>query len=308
MILRSVIVLTVLALLTNYRAGAQPEDTLHVEPGIGSYLDARAIGIDPQGRVYVVDAGRHIVEVRDTNGNILFELGGPGSEEGEFDEPSGVDPTNGLAIVVADAGNARLQRFTGRYQLIESVPLYSRGPETLGSTVPSSTRISHDGRSSSRGRPTSVAVSSTGEIFAIDEAADLVVKWDATRKYAGTIGSSSTYARLEDPVDLDIIDDLLFVADRGRKRIVVYDLFGGMVTEFGRLHQLVGLAGGNGLLWVLHGQRVSVFTPSGTLVSQFVLSQSADYRDLTITRNALLLLSKTSFFRAYVEMSNEPGR
>ena len=93
-------------------AGAQ--DTTGAVPGtvLARFDNARALAVDPRGRLYVADAARDVVSVLGPGGRQKMVLGGSGTRAGEFDTPSDVDPSNGQVILVADAYNGRVQRFS----------------------------------------------------------------------------------------------------------------------------------------------------------------------------------------------------
>jgi len=86
-------------------------------------VDGKAIGysptnlaIAPNGDVYVADGyGSSFINQYDKDGKYLRTFGGKGSEAGKLDCPHGIaldnregDPT----LLIADRGNARIQRFT----------------------------------------------------------------------------------------------------------------------------------------------------------------------------------------------------
>ncbi len=103
-------------------AAAQTPDTLHLEPR-AAFVEARALDVDPTGRLYVADAARHVVVRLTPEGRVEEEVGGPGSEPGRFDRPVALDARAGLSFWVAEAGNQRLQRLTRQGMPLEIIPL-----------------------------------------------------------------------------------------------------------------------------------------------------------------------------------------
>ncbi len=260
---------------------------------VARYLDARSVATDPSNRIYVADAGQHFVDIRESDYTRLYVLGGPGTAEGEFDQPSGVDATNGLVIIVADAGNARLQRFTRKYQVIETIPLYATGPEPVGSATRAGGAVAKTRDVSMPGRPIAVSVSASNEIFAIDASRDAVAMWNVSRRFSGLAGAQGHFGRLQDPVDLEIIGDQLLVADRAAASVEVFDLFGGYVTAFGggRLHGLSGLGRVASTILAVHEQTLSLFDERGRLLGSFHVPGADPLHDVAATDTALLLLS-----------------
>ncbi len=210
-------------------AAQAPADTVVSLGGpIAAFEEAQALAVAPQGIVYVVDAGIDALVRLHPETNKREELGGPGFEAGAFLSPADVDATNGLVLVVADAGNHRIQRFTNEFRLLEELSVLAgrdnlSGIETGVRTIPAS---------APRGSPVSVASASDGALYAVDAATDRVIKWNANRSVAWTLGGSGApLGRLRTPVDLALSDEWLFVADRGRGAVLVYDHFGNYARQ-----------------------------------------------------------------------------
>ena len=85
---------------------------------MGAVLDRLAA--DPRGQLYVVDAGLSTLYRLDVEGNVLARMGGPGSGDYEFDEPIDVAVSSGLVLIVADAGNHRLQWFSSEFRHLDT--------------------------------------------------------------------------------------------------------------------------------------------------------------------------------------------
>ena len=232
------------------QAIAQPADTLRAIPLSGpDFVDARAIGMDPFGVIYVADAGRDVVYTMNEHGERLAVLGGPGSKEGAFDDPVGVDPTNGLVLYVADAGNRRIQIFSRSGAYLGAVPLMRTGEDV-------SARVTYRRQDEavadySSGIPVAVATSSANEIFAVDMDRRVVRKWNQDRRPVGVIGEiGAGRGVLVEPVDIAIgANRLLYVADRSAESLMVYDQYGTFVRTIG-----AGLTGLRAV--VVAGERV----------------------------------------------------
>ncbi len=220
------------------------------------FADARGIAADPQGALYVADAGRHVIVKMDRDGHLIATVGGPGAREGEFDRPSAVDPTNGMALYVADAGNHRIQIFSKAFAYLGSIPL-TRSDDA------SSARVTYRrGDDQTAGIPTGipigVATSGANETFAVDADRRVVVKWNENRRLAAVIGDvNAAQGALSDPIDVFAgPESLLYVADRGAGSILVYDHFGTFVRALGggRLPDVRAVA-------VVGGRRVAALLP-----------------------------------------------
>lgn len=250
-------------------ASAQPADTLVTEAATLAFFEnARALAVDPAGRLYIADAGEDVIVQLDADGQLLAYLGGPGTREGEFAEPSDIDPTNGLVLVVADAGNSRLQRFSKTFLFLEALPVTRAHRFTPGG-APRTDNLGDEGSADGAdGRPIAVETSVANEIFAIDEAEGVVLKWDASRRFERVIGGFDAGAgALEVPVALATDRQRLFVADRGLAAVVVYDLFGGYIGTLapGRADDVRALAVRDDALWIVLPERLLVYETRGRL-------------------------------------------
>ncbi len=266
--------------------------------------------LDPSGRMYIADPGRHVIDIRDPDGSQVYVLGGPGAGEAQFDDPLDVDPTTGLLLVVADAGNSRIARFGARYEFSESIPLYGSARESLDLSV---AIVDPRGWGEDRtpGRPISVALSESNETFAIDEVRGVVARWDISRRLVDLIGDESVEVPLSRPTDLEIVGDQLHVADADLESVVVYDLFGGYVTEYGggQLVNLEGLGSWNGKLWVLHDGQVSVYSAGGGRELTVRLPQATRGAvDLAVFSDVVYVLTRRRVVSWPFEAFMEAGR
>jgi hypothetical protein len=204
-----------------------PADTLAAQPFGPVFEDARALGSDPAGRLYVVDAGAATVVTLTAEGLPLGILGGPGTGDYALLDPSDVDPTNGLRLDIADTGNARIQRFSSDGRLVASLPVPSdlRDGDARQRDLRDSPTTD---RGAGQGRPVAVATAVSGEVYAVEEVQGLVVRWDDQRRFDRVVGGlDAGEGALSQPVDLALgPDGRLFVADRGHAAVLVYDRFG----------------------------------------------------------------------------------
>lgn len=282
---------------------AQPADTVVTEAVVlARFKEAHALAVDPAGLLYIADAGADAVLQLGPTGTRMALLGGPGTGEGEFDNPADIDPTNGLVWVVADAGNSRLQRFSRTLLYLESIPVARIDRFTPGSP----SRVANIGRevqgAEADGRPIAVVTSSANEIFAIDGAQGLVLKWDASRRLERAIGGfDAGEGALGEPVALAVAEELLFVADQGQDAVLVYDHFGGYVRTLapGRAVDVRGLAVSGDDLWIVLPHRLLVYGTRGRLrrVIDVNLGGDEPLEDLARFGDWTYLLTPTRLFR-----------
>jgi DNA-binding beta-propeller fold protein YncE len=247
---------------------AQTVDTVRVSPGqFPRFSSGRSIAVDLSGRVYVVDAVRNTIYLFDADGQAITSFGGSGTNEGQFDDPTDIDPTTGLLINVADGGNSRIQRFSRDFRFIENLPVSSQagsGGDRSPSFRPGAGRVVMP----ADGYPVAVASSREDDLFVIEDISRRVLKWDRDRRNRWQIGQSLNRSEnLVHPVDLAIAGDLLYVADQGRKAIVVFDLFGLYVRAVaeGRLNDIASVAVDNGTVFAILPAGIMVFNTEGRL-------------------------------------------
>ncbi|MFW6198459.1 MAG: hypothetical protein ACOC5E_01410 [Acidobacteriota bacterium] len=69
------------------------------------------LGVDGGGRLYVLDAGNHRVQVFSEEGDLLASRGGRGDGPGELEDPEGLWVYPDGELLVADTRNRRVQRW-----------------------------------------------------------------------------------------------------------------------------------------------------------------------------------------------------
>jgi hypothetical protein len=194
---------------------------------LARFRDARALATDG-ARLYVADAGASVVVVLTPEGLVLQTLGGPGSGDYGFLEPSGIDPTNGLELYVTDAGNARIQRFSHDGRLLETIPVPAGESRVVGR--PDRGRSPEDEAVAGlRGRPVAVAVGPANARYAVEVERGVVLQWEG-RRLARLLGADGAGA-LAEPADVAVTSDgTVFVADQAQGAVLVY----GPLGEFRR--------------------------------------------------------------------------
>ena len=203
---------------------------------IAEFKDAISIAASPRGLIYVVDQGSSSIHEFDDKAQYLRELGGPGAAAGQFDEPMDIDPTNGLILVVADAGNGRIQRFSHEFLFLESLTLGNLDRNN-GASFSSQPRYRQDEDTEriGSGRPVAVRTSPDNRMYAIDAEERVIVEWDQDRNITQVIGEySQGEGALVNPVSFELgTDGSIFVFDQGIGAIKVYDSLGGYLRVMG---------------------------------------------------------------------------
>lgn len=182
---------------------------------LARFGDARALATDGIGRLYVVDAAAAEVVILDTTGTVIDRLGG--TEEQAFLDVADVDPTNGQAVFVADAGTGQIVRFTAEGRPAEAIP------------VPRLEDVTDPGRAGDGvGRPVAVAAGPGNVLYTIEVERGVVLRLDADRQLDRILGGPTSPVPLLSPTALAVSGTgWLLVADGDR--VVVFDAFGAVV-------------------------------------------------------------------------------
>jgi uncharacterized protein (TIGR03663 family) len=90
----------------------------------GTFWGPRAIVLDEEGNLYVVDTGNKRIEKFSPDGAFLGQWGGAGVIQGRFDEPVGLARDRNGNFYVADTWNQRVQKFDRNFQYVGSWPIF----------------------------------------------------------------------------------------------------------------------------------------------------------------------------------------
>lgn len=204
------------------------------------------VAVAPEGRIWVVDSGRHRLVAYSPHGDFLFAVGGRGTAAGEFMDPTGIATDRKGRVYVADSGNQRIQIFdhTGK-------PLSMFPARNAKGAV----------------RPIDVAVSEeSGKLFVSTNTDHSLLRFDAqgTLELAwGREGPSQGEFRY--PATLVVRAGRVYVVDALNTRVQIFD-------EDGQFQYQIGEWG------VLPGQ---LFRPKGIAIdSRGWVYVSDSYMDL----------------------------
>ncbi|MEE2709119.1 MAG: NHL repeat-containing protein [Gemmatimonadota bacterium] len=187
--------------------------------GVGQLMNPSAVAIDPAGNLYIVDAGNNRVQLFDQHGRYVRHIGGFGFGSGQFNRPQGLAAT-GLDVFVADTQNRRIQRLDRRLNFL--------------GTLPGELDVQDD-PIDAFGFPSGIAVSNIGDIYITDAENEEIVKMNTSGAVEVRFGGfNDGRGRLREPGDIAIgRSGLIYVADTGNGRIVVFDAFGGFLRTIG---------------------------------------------------------------------------
>jgi len=170
----------------------------------------RGMTITLDGSLAVADTGNKRIVVYRPSGELVNQMGGGGVVPGRFEEPTDVkvDPTDG-SLLVADAWNQRVQRFSADLQFLAEFPV----PGWAGRDV-----VQKPG----------LTVTAGGDIYVTDPATFFVIGFDRSGAVRGAFGGSGaelTQFGLPNGIAADLAGGTLVVADGGGNRVMVFPEF-----------------------------------------------------------------------------------
>lgn len=261
-----------------------------------------ALAADPAGILYVVDAATSSITRLTPTGKVISTHGGPGSGEYRLDDPADIDVSAGLVWLVADAGNSRIKRYSSEFLHLASMPVDLSSFAVQQSAGRGGFREEEGAPLQyAFGRPISVAATLSDETFAIDAESGAVIKWDASRRIERVFGKTEGEVVLVEPVSIAVgSDGNVYVADRGRDAVVVFDRFGTyvrMVAEGIARNVEAVYARGERLFVVLPG-RLLVYDLNGLLLRVLDVRIGEPLQDVAVAERALFLLTERRLVRA----------
>ncbi|ADG82277.1 NHL repeat containing protein [Thermincola potens JR] len=151
-------------------------------------------------KIYVANTEGHSIDVFDNKGKYLYSFGGFGSIPGKLSYPYGIARLSDGNIVVTEAGNRRVQKFSPQ-------------GDFLGFIVPTDNAVGLD-------KPGPVRVDARGNIYIGDLSGNKVIVLDATGKLIRTVGN----VQYPHGIALDEKNNRLYVASAGTGNIKVFPL------------------------------------------------------------------------------------
>ena len=213
--------------------------------------------------------------------------------EGAFLDPADVDPTNGQALFIADAGAGTVTHVTAEGRTAETVAVpevdASRAARAVGPVL----------RAEARGRPVAVAAAPDGALYVVEAERGVVLRLGDTRGVERVLGASGAGA-LTQPVDLVVADDgTLWVADAGRGTVQAFDPFGaaGLAVPVGEVGGPVAVAVVEGGLLVVGPAALGVFSPAGERTTLRAADLGEPLVGAAVTPAGTFVLTRTRLVR-----------
>ena len=174
----------------------------------------RSIAFDGNGDLYVSDTGNKRVQVFDTEGNFLRQVGGVGVLEGQFEEPVGLAIDKDDNLYVADIWNQRIQKFDSDLKYL--------------------TQWDVDGwESQSVVNKPYLAVDDRGRVYVTDPENYRMLVFDDEGEFLQTFGQFGIdVASFNLPIGVAVDKDgNFFISDSGNQRIMKFAPLDGETTD-----------------------------------------------------------------------------
>ncbi len=209
-------------------------------PEIGSNKPLKApadIAVNDRGEIFIADYGNDRVVKLDPNGDFMAECGGSGSQAESMKGPVSLAIDNVSNVYVIDSGNSRVMIFDFRLNHISSQTGFWRGQLISFRYL------------------TAIKISRGGYIYLGDDGLGGCYKLDPFFGYVNSFGEVGSHLEIGYPAGIALASDSrIVVADRLRRKIVVFDDFGTPIAAYDtRLAQApnsVGVAP-NGIIWTI---------------------------------------------------------
>lgn len=237
--------------------------------GNGQFSHPADIAQDPQGGLWVLDAGNNRVEKFNAAGEYLSQFGSTGSGNGQFNRPTAIAIDAGGNLWVVDAGNKRVQEFNSA-----GVYLGQFGSAGTG-----------NGQFAGSG-PEGIAIDYHGNIWVSDTYGGRLEEFTATGEFKRSVATRGLGSgQLLEPTAVDIgPGGNVWVADWGKNKVVEFSGTGQLIREFGsegsgngEFRHPDGIAvDGKGDVWVgdQNNERVQEFNQAGEYIGKFGASGS----------------------------------
>jgi hypothetical protein len=231
-------------------------------------LEGTSLDVDVYGNTFVVDSRNSTLALYDRAMRKIASTGGPGWEQGRFDQPAGLWARNGLDVYVADYGNHRIQRFDRTLNFVSS---FSSGDD--------------ENVSERFGHPSDVVLSRLGDLYICDTENECIVKVNSASRAAASFGGfGAGQGRLQHPIQVEIgANDWVYVLDP--PRVIVFDGFGNFLSTLpdGVLSHPTGLFADTKGIMVVDGDSLFCFDAAHHMANVFSLAALTGRRCANVT-------------------------
>lgn len=180
----------------------------------------QAVAVGPDGNVYVVDQGSHLIQQFAPNGQWLRDIGNAGTRPGELSAIGAVAVTGDNQVVVADGASNRIVRFSNTGGLIDS---WGGNGTALGKF--------HFGAGGGNDAAAGGGLAASGStLYIVDTGNDRVVRFSASGGNGAEIVPPGT---LQNPRGVAVRATRMLVADDQHHRVAAFDTGGHLLASIG---------------------------------------------------------------------------
>jgi len=180
----------------------------------------QAVAVGPDGAVYVVDQGSHLIQQFTPQGQWLRDIGSAGTRPGELSAIGAVAVTGDNQVVVADGASNRIVRFDSTGNLIDS---WGGNGTALGRF--------HFGAGGGNDAAAGGGLAASGStLYIVDTGNDRVVRFNAAGGNGAEIVPPGT---LQNPRGVAVRGTRMLVADDQHHRVAAFDTGGHLLASIG---------------------------------------------------------------------------
>lgn len=168
----------------------------------GGFVAPRGIDADNGGNLYVADTWNNRIQRFDATTGAWQAVGSAGSADGEFIDPQDIAVSSEGMVAVADTGNFRVQIFDSDFAISAVVNNASLALTPFNF------------------RPRSVAFSSSGDLYIVDDAGDRVIVVNSLGEFIRSFGSEGNGSgQFVFPTGICVDNNKVYVTDRYRVQV-----------------------------------------------------------------------------------------
>lgn len=212
--------------------------------------------------MYVTDSQNQRVQRFDKYGDFDFQFGRFGTDDGQFNNPSGIAVDFDHWVYVVDKGNSRVQKFGIKGDFVKSFGSHGTGQGQFDD-------------------PQGVALDLVGSIYVADPGNDRIQKFDSQGNFVLEVsgyGWGEGFLNQPHDVATDRFNNI-YVADMGNNRIQRFDESGRYMSTFGKRGKGEGefdnpsgiILGDSGYVYVADSGngRIQVFDNEGNFIAHY---------------------------------------
>lgn len=214
----------------------------------GQVKQVKSFALAKNGNFFVSDTGNNRIQIFDSKGTFVNLFGEKGSREGRFNSPQGIVINSNERVYVADSKNKRVQAFNQ-----DGIFLFAFGPQIGSIMLENPVSLEVDALDNvyvldsvlkkiivtdSSGKflktwsdfpeykqPAVLESDEKGYFFVLDRESFSIKIFDADGKYIMSFFAKGTGEReLNQPHDIKIVKNKLYISDSGNSKILVFDL------------------------------------------------------------------------------------